>query len=97
MVPCKFCGLGCEEGICDSCKQQVLAARNAREVMEQRIADLEGKLTFVMNFFRPSFASPIVGAPAVVMSLLEVYEKRKLESAAQAEQQTAAQSGIING
>ena len=89
MVPCKFCGRSCEEGICDPCKQQVLAARNAREAMDQRIADLEDKLAFVMNFFRPSFQSPIVGAPPLVMSLLELYEKRKLEAAA------TEQTGII--
>lgn len=93
MPACKLCSQSCVYDVCEQCQQQIAAARSARAVMEARIADLEDKLAFVMNFFRPSFQSPIVGAPPTVMSLLELYEKRKLESAAAEQPQT----GLING
>jgi len=96
-MTCKVCGVSeirfadvagrsntSDDGVCHECRRQILAARSAREQMEARIADLEDKLTFVMNFFRPAFPSSIVGAPPTVMSLEQFYEKRKLESEGQA-------------
>ena len=41
--------------------------------METKIAQLERKLDFVMNVFRISQPSPLVGMPPRVMSLFDLY------------------------
>lgn len=94
-MTCRFCGKSSDEVVCDECKNQILAARNARQAMEDRLTLVEDKLRFVMNFFRPSFQSVIHGAPPTVMSLEEFYERRKLEEAAKLN--AAQPTGIING
>lgn len=100
MPLCRFCGqVETDQPACDACKGQILAARNARETLEARTAQLEANLEllkdhieFIMNFFRPAVPSPIVGAPPTVTSLGELYRKQKQ---AKLEAATAQPTGRI--
>src|SRR5574341_321676 len=104
MEPCRFCAKPSDTGVCGECQKQVEAARGARIALEEKLALLEDKVQFIMDFIQPGFQGPVIGPnKQLVMSLNNFFElcyRRKLETGLSLDDAKAAVvqqlTGLIN-